>query len=44
MQRGARTDLGMTAPPDGLYLERIALDDDGHDAWPPDVDGTRIVT
>lgn len=44
IQSGARTDLGMTAPPDGLYLERILLDDDGHDAWPPDIDGTPIVT
>jgi tRNA pseudouridine38-40 synthase len=31
---GARTDLGMTAPPDGLCLERIELADSGHDEWP----------
>jgi tRNA pseudouridine38-40 synthase len=29
-----RASLGMTAPPDGLYLEEVTLDDDGHDAWP----------
>jgi tRNA pseudouridine38-40 synthase len=29
-----RTSLGITAPPDGLYLDRMALDDDGRDAWP----------
>ena len=31
---GERTDLGMTAPPDGLCLERIELADSGHDEWP----------
>jgi tRNA pseudouridine38-40 synthase len=31
---GLRTDLGMTAPPDGLYLDRIELADSGHDEWP----------
>ena len=31
---GARTDLGMTAPPDGLCLERIELAESGHDHWP----------
>jgi tRNA pseudouridine38-40 synthase len=31
---GARTDLGMTAPPDGLCLERIELAESGHDQWP----------
>lgn len=31
---GERTDLGMTAPPDGLYLDRIELDDWGHAEWP----------
>ncbi len=30
----SRSDLGVTAPPDGLYLEHIELDDDGRDAWP----------
>jgi len=29
-----RTDLGMTAPPDGLYLERVELEDWGHAEWP----------
>jgi len=31
---GQRNDLGMTAPPDGLCLERIELADSGHDEWP----------
>jgi tRNA pseudouridine38-40 synthase len=31
---GARTDLGMTAPPDGLCLEHIELAESGHDHWP----------
>jgi tRNA pseudouridine38-40 synthase len=31
---GERTHLGMTAPPDGLYLDRIELADSGHDEWP----------
>jgi tRNA pseudouridine38-40 synthase len=44
MQSGVRTDLGITAPPDGLYLQHVDLDDDGHDAWPPDIDATPIVT
>lgn len=30
-----RTSLGITAPPDGLYLDEMVLDDDGRDAWPP---------
>ena len=29
-----RTDLGMTAPADGLYLDSIELDDAGQDPWP----------
>jgi tRNA pseudouridine38-40 synthase len=29
-----RNDLGMTAPPDGLFLERVELDDTGSDEWP----------
>ncbi|HEY3500545.1 MAG TPA: tRNA pseudouridine(38-40) synthase TruA [Polyangiaceae bacterium] len=29
-----RTSLGRTAPPDGLCLDRIVLDDEGTDAWP----------
>jgi tRNA pseudouridine38-40 synthase len=31
---GERTDLGMTAPPDGLYLDRIELSDWGTAEWP----------
>jgi tRNA pseudouridine38-40 synthase len=30
----SRTDLGRTAPPLGLFLDSIVLDDDGRDAWP----------
>jgi len=30
-----RTDLGITAPPDGLYLEHITLREEGATAWPP---------
>ncbi len=33
-QSGQRTDLGMTAPPDGLCLDRIELSDWGHSEWP----------
>jgi tRNA pseudouridine38-40 synthase len=33
-QSGNRTDLGMTAPPDGLHLDRIELSDWGHSEWP----------
>jgi tRNA pseudouridine38-40 synthase len=33
---GSRTDLGMTAPASGLYLERVELSNPGHDAWPDD--------
>jgi tRNA pseudouridine38-40 synthase len=29
-----RTLLGRTAPPAGLYLDTIVLEDDGQDAWP----------
>lgn len=31
---GARTDLGITAPPDGLFLDRIVLSDPGRNPWP----------
>jgi tRNA pseudouridine38-40 synthase len=31
---GSRADLGVTAPPIGLYLEQVELSDSGHDAWP----------
>ena len=33
---GDRTTLGITAPPDGLHLDEIVLDDDGRDGWPPE--------
>jgi len=29
-----RNDLGMTAPPQGLFLTHVELTDRGHDAWP----------
>ncbi len=31
---GSRTDLGMTAPPDGLYLQKVDLDEPVDDGWP----------
>lgn len=31
---GARTDLGVTAPPDGLTLERVELAEAGENGWP----------
>jgi tRNA pseudouridine38-40 synthase len=31
---GSRRDLGITAPPDGLYLEHVELAQTGVDAWP----------
>jgi tRNA pseudouridine38-40 synthase len=31
-----REDAGITAPPDGLYLEHIALADEGTGGWPTD--------
>jgi tRNA pseudouridine38-40 synthase len=34
LERRDRSLLGMTAPPDGLYLDHVALDDEGADAWP----------
>jgi tRNA pseudouridine38-40 synthase len=44
---GAREDLGITAPPDGLYLDHVVLDDCGKDAWPEapgaGIDGTRTL-
>ncbi len=33
-ESGDRAALGMTAPPDGLYLVSIELDDEGQDNWP----------
>lgn len=30
----SRRDAGITAPPDGLCLERVRLDDEGEAAWP----------
>jgi tRNA pseudouridine38-40 synthase len=30
-----RDDLGVTAPPDGLYLEKLEITDEGTDRWPP---------
>jgi tRNA pseudouridine38-40 synthase len=30
-----RSKLGITAPPDGLHLDQVVLDDEGSDAWPP---------
>jgi tRNA pseudouridine38-40 synthase len=35
LESHARTDLGITAPPDGLCLERVVIDLDKLDAWPP---------
>lgn len=35
-ESGQRSDLGVTAQPDGLYLERVELDDIGRDGWPED--------
>jgi tRNA pseudouridine38-40 synthase len=29
-----REDLGLTAPPDGLYLEKLELREEGSDPWP----------
>jgi tRNA pseudouridine38-40 synthase len=34
----SRSDLGVTAPPEGLYLERVVLDRPAPDAWPPQTD------
>lgn len=32
---GNRADAGVTAPPHGLYLEHLALRDEGAERWPP---------
>lgn len=34
LSSGDRNDLGMTAPPEGLCLDHIELDDFGSDVWP----------
>jgi len=34
LERRERSLLGRTAPPDGLCLQKVELDDDGRDAWP----------
>jgi tRNA pseudouridine38-40 synthase len=34
LRSGSRSDLGITAPPDGLYLEHVALAETGENAWP----------
>ncbi|HEX4478229.1 MAG TPA: tRNA pseudouridine(38-40) synthase TruA [Polyangiaceae bacterium] len=34
IESGNRANLGMTAPPDGLYLLHIELNDEGSDKWP----------
>jgi len=34
LESGERDDLGMTAPPDGLFLEQIVLSDAGWNPWP----------
>ena len=35
-----RRHAGITAPPDGLCLERVFLSDEGASAWPPDEGGS----
>lgn len=35
LESHARTDLGITAPPDGLCLERVVIDLQKLSAWPP---------
>jgi tRNA pseudouridine38-40 synthase len=35
LRSGQRSDLGMTAPPDGLYLEEVRLSLVPEPAWPP---------
>jgi tRNA pseudouridine38-40 synthase len=39
LETGSRRDLGMTAPPEGLYLDQLELDDLGTDAWPDQFSG-----
>jgi tRNA pseudouridine38-40 synthase len=43
LQSRSRTDLGVTAPPEGLYLDEIVLDAPLSETW-PQVDGSRTVT
>jgi len=40
-ETGLRKDLGITAPPEGLILESIELEETGTDCWPP-ATGTTI--
>lgn len=39
LESGDRGTLGITAPPEGLYLERTELDRAGEDAWPDQFSG-----
>lgn len=34
LESGSRDDLGITAPPDGLFLWTVTLDDPGQNPWP----------
>lgn len=46
LNSGERRELGVTAPPEGLYLAATELDDSGHDSWPNQsghVDGSPFV-
>jgi tRNA pseudouridine38-40 synthase len=36
LESGARADLGLTAPAEGLYLQRVTLDQTPTGAWPSD--------
>lgn len=43
LQTRSRSELGVTAPPEGLYLDEIVLDTALSESW-PQVDGGRTVT